>query len=164
MNACMLQSRSPHPSTNGLSIASGACKPATRWYLHYIHRKCTVLVVSPGDSQQQQCCCCCWLSALFQTNTAPAAGLQVQTMQVIYPSAYLGRLMPCRWGVLQILAQLTTNTTEMARRMTAPDCQCTAGNVQGVGCTNHHVCGAGYFELSISLVAITAMIVFMLAW
>ena len=66
--------------------------------------------------------------------------------------------------LLQVLAQLTTNVTDMAGRLIAAECRCTDGKVANATCTAAYVCGSGLYELSIALVIITAVIVCVLAW
>jgi hypothetical protein len=63
-----------------------------------------------------------------------------------------------------VLAQLTTNTTDMANRLAKPECLCNEGVLASSNCTNAHVCGVGYYQMSIALVVISAFIVCTLAW
>lgn len=70
-------------------------------------------------------------------------------------------------NALQVLAQLTTNTTEMIQRLNTTDCICDPkreGQPTSDSCTPRHVCGVGYWELTIALMVLSAVVVFVLAW
>lgn len=64
--------------------------------------------------------------------------------------------------MLQVLAQLTTNTTDMSTRLLTDSCNCS--NLDEGVCDSRYVCGVGYYELTIALVAVTAFIVLVLGW
>jgi hypothetical protein len=60
-----------------------------------------------------------------------------------------------------VLAQLTTSGTNMTARLMQPACDCSNRNAT---CDSHYVCGAGYWQMTVALLAITATIVLVLAW
>lgn len=68
------------------------------------------------------------------------------------------------WCCLQVLTQLTTNTTDMAARLASPICQCVDGFPAASSCTARYVCGTGYWDMSVALLVISAVVVCMLAW
>jgi hypothetical protein len=67
-----------------------------------------------------------------------------------------------------VLAQVTTNITEMTARLQAPACTCDTDNFclvnETAGCTPQYVCGKIHYRLSVVLMTVTCLVVFILAW
>jgi hypothetical protein len=68
---------------------------------------------------------------------------------------------------MQVLAQVTTNITEMAARLQNTTCKCDPDTLLPAddrACTARYVCGRIHYQLSVVLMVMACIVVFLLAW